>query len=229
MVDIWKSLKKLDCNSRKERLQHIATGINLTLLTPSGDGGVFRGRDGETCHGTLHRHHSNLRLVFPTSKKFVIQGTMGSVFSTAKVQDRITDRAEGGLGDNKLKELRNEWKQEQEEENVKFSEVRQIQENTKVAVIEVIKEKNDLVRDAVDKKKSFVIYGMKEKKNPNKFTREHEEREMVKTVIKQVQDSTQEFDQEVEEVIRLERYSEGGRRPMKVKMRSLNDCRGNYG
>ncbi|MPC71961.1 hypothetical protein E2C01_066253 [Portunus trituberculatus] len=38
---------------------------------------------------------------------------------------------------------------------------------------------------------------------------------MVKTVIKR----TQEFDKEME-VIRLGRYSEGGRRPMKVKMRS---------
>ncbi|MPC94784.1 hypothetical protein E2C01_089969 [Portunus trituberculatus] len=61
---------------------------------------------------------------------------------------------------------------------------------------------------------------MKEKKNPNKFTREHEERELAQTVIKQVQDSTQEFDQEVEEVIRLGRYSEGDRRPMKVRKRS---------
>ncbi|MPC25849.1 hypothetical protein E2C01_018972 [Portunus trituberculatus] len=74
--------------------------------------------------------------------------------------------------------------------------------------------------DAVDKKKGFMIFGMKEKKNPNKITREHEERELAKAVIKQVQDSTQEFDQEVEEVIRLRRYSEGGRRPMKVRMRS---------
>lgn len=107
-----------------------------------------------------------------------------------KVQHGITDRVEGGLGDNKLKELRNEWKQEQEEEKVKFSEVvrRQIQENTKVAIIEAIKEKEDLVRDAVDKKKSFVIYRMSKKKNPNKFTREHEEREMAKTVIKRVQE-----------------------------------------
>ncbi|MPC79260.1 hypothetical protein E2C01_073776 [Portunus trituberculatus] len=43
---------------------------------------------------------------------------------------------------------------------------------------------------------------------------------MAKTVIKRVQDSTQEFDQEVEEVIRLGRYREGDKRPMKVKMRS---------
>ncbi|MPC94615.1 hypothetical protein E2C01_089792 [Portunus trituberculatus] len=42
---------------------------------------------------------------------------------------------------------------------------------------------------------------------------------MAKTVIKRVQDSTQEFDQEVEEVIRLGRYSEGVKRPMKVKIR----------
>ncbi|MPC71592.1 hypothetical protein E2C01_065874 [Portunus trituberculatus] len=75
----------------------------------------------------------------------------------AKVQDRITNRAEGGLGDNKVKELRNEWKQKQEEEKVKLSEMvrRQIQENMKVAVIEVIEEKENLVQDAVDKKKNL--------------------------------------------------------------------------
>ncbi|MPC89083.1 hypothetical protein E2C01_084012 [Portunus trituberculatus] len=77
-----------------------------------------------------------------------------------------------------------------------------------------------MVRDAVDKKKSFVIYGMREKKNPNKFTREREEREMAKNVIKRVQDSTQEFDQEVEQVISLGRYSEGSKRLIKVKMGS---------
>ncbi|MPC34460.1 hypothetical protein E2C01_027852 [Portunus trituberculatus] len=45
-----------------------------------------------------------------------------------------------------------------------------------------------------------MIFGIKEKKNPNKFTREREERELVKTVIKRVQDSTQEFDQEEDTV-----------------------------
>ncbi|MPC77057.1 hypothetical protein E2C01_071499 [Portunus trituberculatus] len=38
--------------------------------------------------------------------------------------------------------------------------------------------------------------------------------------MKQVQGCTQELDQEVEEVFRLGRYSEEGRRPMKVRMRS---------
>ncbi|MPC48476.1 hypothetical protein E2C01_042249 [Portunus trituberculatus] len=40
------------------------------------------------------------------------------------------------------------------------------------------------MRDTVDKRKTFVIFGMKEKKNPNKFTREREEKELAKTVIK---------------------------------------------
>ncbi|MPC16610.1 hypothetical protein E2C01_009439 [Portunus trituberculatus] len=60
-----------------------------------------------------------------------------------------------------------------------------------------------------------------QKENPNKFMRECEEKELAKTIIiKQVQDSMQELDQEVEEVIWLGRYSEWGRRPMKVRMRS---------
>ncbi|MPC63371.1 hypothetical protein E2C01_057468 [Portunus trituberculatus] len=51
---------------------------------------------------------------------------------------------------------------------------------------------------------------MKEKKN-QKFVRERGERELAKTIIKQVQDSTKELDQEVEDVIRLGRFS-GGRK-----------------
>ncbi|MPC26705.1 hypothetical protein E2C01_019851 [Portunus trituberculatus] len=42
-----------------------------------------------------------------------------------KVQDGIVDRAECGLGENKLKELRNKWKQDQEEEKVKFSDCKE--------------------------------------------------------------------------------------------------------
>ncbi|MPC30350.1 hypothetical protein E2C01_023611 [Portunus trituberculatus] len=50
--------------------------------------------------------------------------------------------------------------------------------------------------------------------------RKHEERKLAKTIIKKVQDSTQELAQEVEEVIRLGRFSEGSRIPMKTRKRS---------
>ena len=119
-------------------------------------------------------------------------------------------------------ELRNEWKKEQEEEKIKFTEVvrRQIQEKTKDTVIQVIKEKEELVRDTVDKRKCLVIFGLREKKIPNKYVREKEEKELARQVIQFVQDSAQGIDQEIEEIHRIGKYNEGGARPLKVRMRS---------
>ena len=76
------------------------------------------------------------------------------------------------------------------------------------------------MRDTVDRRKCLVIYGIEEKKNPNKYGREREERELAKKVIKQVQDDTQSLEQEVEETHRIGRYNEGNTRSLKVRMRS---------
>ena len=67
---------------------------------------------------------------------------------------------------------------------------RQIQDKSKDTVIQIIKEREDLVRDTVDRKKCMVTYGLRKKKNPNKYRREREEREVVKKVIQTVQDDT---------------------------------------
>ena len=75
---------------------------------------------------------------------------------------------------------------------------KQIQDKTKDMIIQIIKEKEDLVRDAVDRKKCIVIYGLQGKKNPNKYRMEREERGLVK-VIQKVQDDTQSLEHEVEE------------------------------
>ena len=66
----------------------------------------------------------------------------------------------------------------------------------------------------------MVFYGLQEKKNLVKFEREREERELVKGIIKMVQDEEQGLEGEVEEMHRIGKYSEGGKRPLKVKMRS---------
>ena len=126
------------------------------------------------------------------------------------------------VSETKLEEMRKAWKKEQEEEKVNFAEVvkQQIQEKTKDAVIKVIKEKEDLVRDAVDKKKCLVIFGLQEKKNPVTFVREKEEKEVVKKIISVIQDEEQGLEKEIEEIYRLGKYSEGSRRPLKVKLRS---------
>ena len=129
---------------------------------------------------------------------------------------------EGGVNEAKFEELKNAWKQEKEIEKVTFKEVieKQIQERTKDTVIQVIKEKEGLVRDTVEKKKSMVIFGLQEKKNPVKMAREKEEREMVRDIVTLVQDEEQGLEREIEEVFRLGKYKEGGKRPLKVRMRS---------
>ena len=88
------------------------------------------------------------------------------------------------------------------------------------AVTKVIKEKENLVRDTVDKKKCLVIYGLNEKKNMIRFAREKEEKELVKEIIRVVQDEGQNLEAEIEEIHRIGKYIEGGKRPIKVKMTS---------
>ena len=46
----------------------------------------------------------------------------------------------------------------------------------------------------MERKKCMVIYGLQEKKNPNKYGRQREERELVKKVIKKVQDEIRNLD-----------------------------------
>ena len=131
------------------------------------------------------------------------------------------EREGTSVSETKLEEIKDAWKKQHEEEKVNFAEMiqRQVQENTKSTVIQVIKEKDELVRDAVDKKRSMVILGLQEKKNPVTFVREREEKELAKEIIKIVQDREQGLEKEVEEVHRIGRYNEGGIRPLKVKLR----------
>ena len=140
-------------------------------------------------------------------------------------KEKVKDDSENidkAFSENKLKELKSVWKKEREEENISFAEVikKQIQDKTKDTVIQIVKEKEeDLVRDTVARKKCMVIYGLQEKKNPNKYGREREERELVNKIIKKVQDDEQNLDREVEETHRIAKYGEGNIRPLKVRVR----------
>ena len=132
-------------------------------------------------------------------------------------------RSEGGVvSTDEVEKLKNAWQKETEEQKVNFREIvkQQVKEKTKETVIQVIREKESLVRDTVDKKKCIVVFGVKEKRNPVKHTREKEERDVAKGIIRMVQDEDQNFDGEIEEVYRIGRYTEGGKRPLKIKMRS---------
>ena len=149
-----------------------------------------------------------------------------NVYETAleKVREKVESKVEEGdrkISETQLQEIKKAWKQGQEEK-VNFAEVvkQQIQEKTKDAVIQVIKEKQELVRDTVDKKKCMIVFGLKEKKNPVKFVREKEEKQVAKNLITRIQEEGQELEKEIEEVYRLGKYREGNSRSLKVKMRS---------
>lgn len=135
---------------------------------------------------------------------------------------QCSEKTKDVVDDGKLEELKNVWKKERENQKESFKEIveQQIQDKTKDAVIQVIKEREDLVRDTVDKKKCFVVYGLKEKKNPVKFVRDKVEKELAKDIIKTIQDDQQGLEQEIEEIYRMGKYSEGCKRPMKIKLRS---------
>ena len=144
-----------------------------------------------------------------------LEDLKGKVKDDAKKIDKV-------CSDSQLTELKNVWKKEREEEKINFAKIvkKQIQDKTKDTLIQIIKEKENLVRDTVDRKKCMVIYGLQEKKNPNKYGREREERELVKRVIQHVQDDTQNLEQEIEETHRIEKFKEENARPLKVRMRS---------
>ena len=66
----------------------------------------------------------------------------------------------------------------------------------------------------------MIVFGLKEKKNPVKFVREKEEKQVAKNLITMIQEEGQELETEIEEVYRLGKYREGNSRLLKVKMRS---------
>ena len=86
-------------------------------------------------------------------------------------------------------------------------------------VFQVIKEKENLVRDIVEKKKTVVVFGLKEEHIPVLSEREKKEKHCVEELTDTVQEDT-EVSGEVEEICRLGKYTEGGHCPVKIRFRS---------
>ena len=115
------------------------------------------------------------------------------------------------------------WRKEQEEEKVNFKKVMENQikeENISKAVVRVIKEKQGLVRDTVEKKKCVVVFGIKDEKMPVRYDREKFEKKIAVDIVKEVEDEGKKLEEEIEEVVRIGKYNEGGQRPMKIRFKS---------
>lgn len=125
----------------------------------------------------------------------------------------------------KLKHEQEGWVKTHEENIVDFKEVMKQQEedhknNLEKQVIQVLKRKENVVRDMVEKKRSVIVFGLKEKVLTSKFERGKEELKLAREIIGEVGEENMDSEGEIEEVYRMGKYDEGRDRPMKIKLRS---------
>ena len=120
----------------------------------------------------------------------------------------------------------NEWKTQNEIEKVNLKEVMEKQmeqkrEDMAKEVIGVLKQKEVLVREIAEKKKSVIVFGLKENKITYRPKREKEELKSIRDILKNLNDDERaSLEEEVEEIHRLGQYSEGVTRPVKVLLKS---------
>ena len=101
--------------------------------------------------------------------------------------------------------------QEQQEEQ---------RENLEKVVIKVMKSKEEVLRNVVDKKKCAIVFGMTEKHTPIRSIRQKEESMKIKELIKVLNEESEDLEEEIDEIKRMGKYTEGGKRPVRIKFKS---------
>ena len=127
-------------------------------------------------------------------------------------------------------ELKSTWKHESEDRQAKFSEIVRDQQkaeqerenkekNFAANVVKVIKEKDKVVREAVDKNRSLVMFGVVEKEIKAPAERkERDMREVVK-ILGNLDETGRDWQKEIDELHRLGPYAKNKNRPIKIKLR----------
>ena len=120
----------------------------------------------------------------------------------------------------------NEWKTQNEVEKINLKEVMEKQmeqkrEDVAKEVIGVLKQKEVLVREIAEKKKSVIVFGLKENNITYRPRREKEELKSIRDIFKNLNDEERaNLEEEIEEIHRLGQYREGITRPVKVLLKS---------
>lgn len=93
--------------------------------------------------------------------------------------------------------------------NFKKTVEEQMCDKSKETVAKVIKQKEGLIRDTdtLDKKKTIMLFGLKE--NVIQIRHEKERRKRVLKIVKKVQGEERDVTGEVEEITKLGKYTEG--------------------
>ena len=118
------------------------------------------------------------------------------------------------------------WKKVQDEKEIDLRKIigeQQVEQKEKLEqeMIKLIKKKEDVIRSVVDKKKCTIVFGLEEKHNLIRYKREKEETQNIKEVIQVLNDEEEEaLEKEIDEVQRIGKYKEGGKRPIRIKFKS---------
>ena len=126
----------------------------------------------------------------------------------------------------KLRSDQEGWKKVQGNKESDFRKILMEQqaeqkESIEKEVIRTIKKKVDVIRGVVDKKKCAIVFGITEKKDMVRNRREREEAQSVKELIKVLNDEEDEaLEKEIDEIHRIGKYVEGGKRPIRIKFKS---------
>ncbi len=125
----------------------------------------------------------------------------------------------------KMQNVQNGWERVQKERTVDFKEIMKQQEeehknNLERNIIQVIRNKENVVVDMIDKRRSVIIFGLKEKIVNNRSERREEELKVAREIVQEVEGDNPEAVEEIEELRRLGKYEEGKVRPMRIKFKN---------
>ena len=119
-----------------------------------------------------------------------------------------------------------QWNETKNTEIVEMKEViqEQMREDKEIMakkMVDVMKKKETLIREIAEKKRSVIIFGMKEQNITYKPRRDKEELKTVRDLLKNLNDTERrELEEEVEEIHRLGPFKAGESRPIKVLVKS---------
>ena len=136
------------------------------------------------------------------------------------------DRAEGVKQQvrNEMTKMIEAWQADRQKDRENFREIlnkemKEQQQGMERKVVNVIKSREDLVQDIADKKKSVILFGVKEERMAVKADRVAHDKTMISRVFEELGEENWLTD-EVVEHIRLGKFEEGKHRPIKIKFNS---------
>ena len=128
--------------------------------------------------------------------------------------------------------LRNAWKKESEDSEIRFKSIMEEQKRAQESrenkekhfaadVVSVIRRKDEVIRDVMDRTRTVIVFGMEEDEIRNQEERKGKEWDKAKKLLGRVDEVGREWGNEIEDLHRLGKFRRDRNRPrpMKIKMK----------